>query len=43
MVCNGMRIIRKVWLHKSTNQKYVSIPKESDIEPGDYVEIKKVK
>ena len=46
MVCNGMkskdRIIRKVWLHKSTNQKMITIPKDSYIEAGDYVEVIKV-
>lgn len=35
-------IINKVWKNKFTNQKAVTIPKESDIEAGDYVSIKKV-
>lgn len=37
------RIIRKVWKNKNTNQKIITIPKDSDIQEGDYVEIKKVK
>jgi len=37
------RVIRKVWLHKATGQKIVTIPKDSKIKDGDYVEIKKVK
>lgn len=37
------KIIRKVWLHKATKQKIVTIPKDSKIKEGDYVEIKKIK
>ena len=33
------KIIRKVWKNKSNNQKLVTIPKESDIDDGDYVEV----
>lgn len=33
----------KVWLNKGNNQKLITIPKDSDIEPGDYVKIEKVK
>ncbi len=38
----GKRIIKKVWKNKSNNQKLVTIPKDSEIEEGDFVEIKKV-
>ncbi len=38
-----MRIIRKVWKHKATNQLLITIPNKSGIEEEDYVEIKKVK
>lgn len=37
------KIIRKVWKNKSNNQKLITIPKNSNIEEGDYVEVKKVK
>lgn len=40
---NKDRVIRKVWLHKATNQKLITIPKDSYIESGDYVEVIKVK
>ena len=47
MLCNVMkkeeRVIRKVWLHKATNQKVLTIPKDSFIEAGDYVEVIKLK
>ena len=36
-------IIAKVWENKFNNQKLVTIPKNSDIDTGNYVEIKKVK
>ena len=36
------KIIRKVWLHKGTGQKIITIPKDSKIIVGDYVEIKKL-
>lgn len=35
-------IIRKVWLFRNRNQKMITIPKDSDINEGDYVKIKKV-
>lgn len=35
-------IIRKVWKNQANNQKLVTIPKDKDIEEGDYVKIKKV-
>ena len=37
------KIIVKVWKNKKANQKLVTIPKNSDIKEGDYVELKKVK
>jgi len=37
------KIIKKVWRNKSNQQKLVTIPKDSNIEEGDYVEIRKVK
>lgn len=36
------RIIKKVWVNKSNKQKLITIPKDSEIQKGDYVEIKKV-
>lgn len=38
-----MRIIRKVWKNKGTSQLLITIPKDSNIKEGDYVEIKKIK
>lgn len=38
----GKKVIRKVWLHKGTNQKIVTIPKDSEIKQGDYVKIEKI-
>ena len=37
------RIIMKVWKNKAKNQKLITIPKDCDIQDGDYVEIKKIK
>ena len=37
------KIIMKVWKNKAIDQKLVTIPKDCNIEEGDYVEIKKVK
>ena len=34
--------IKKVLINKISKQKYVIIPKHSEIAEGDYVEIKKV-
>ena len=34
--------IKKVLINKVSRQKYVIIPKKSDIVEGDYVELKKV-
>jgi len=39
---NKDRVIRKVWLNKSTNQKIITIPKDSYIKAGDYVEVIKI-
>lgn len=36
-----MRMKRKVWKNKSNGQKLLTIPKDSDIEDGDYVWIEK--
>ena len=36
------RIIKKVWINKFNNQKCVTIPKDSNIQKGDYVFIDKV-
>lgn len=38
-----MKIKRKVWKNKGNNQKLATIPKDSNIEEGDYVWIEKVK
>jgi len=37
-----MKVKRKVWLNKGSNQKLVTIPNSVDIENGDYVLIEKV-
>ena len=37
------RIIMKVWKNKLRNQKLITIPKDCEVEEGDYVEVKKVK
>lgn len=39
----GKKIIMKVWKNKIINQKLITIPKDCDIQEGDYVEIKKIK
>jgi len=36
-------IIRKVWKNNQTQQKLITIPKDSDIEDGDYVQVTKIK
>ena len=36
------KIIKQVYENKKSKQKLVTIPKKSDIEEGDYVEVKKV-
>ncbi|MBS3749553.1 MAG: hypothetical protein KGY65_08335 [Candidatus Thermoplasmatota archaeon] len=40
-ICDIMRMKRKVWKNRSNNQKLITIPKDSDIEEGDYVWIEK--
>lgn len=37
-----MKIIKRVWINKSKNQKLITIPKDVNIKPGDFVEVKKV-
>ena len=37
------KIIVKVRINKSNGQKTITIPKDSNIKKGDYVEIKKIK
>lgn len=37
------KIIQKVWVNKTNNQKLITIPKDCEIKKGDYVAIKKVK
>lgn len=39
----NIKIIRKVWMTSSTKQLMITIPNDSGIKKGDYVEIKKVK
>lgn len=36
------RIIVKVWKAKKKNQKLITIPKDCNINEGDYVEVKKI-
>lgn len=38
-----MTIIAKVWVNKGNGQKLATIPKDADINDGDYVEITKVR
>jgi len=35
-------IIKKVWLSKASNVKLVSVPKNCDIQEGDYVKLIKI-
>ncbi len=35
-------IIKKVYINKESKQKLVTIPKDCEIQEGDYVELKKV-
>jgi hypothetical protein len=37
-----MRMKRKVWVNKGNKQKLITIPKDSDIEGGDWVWIEKI-
>jgi len=36
------KIIMKVWKTKKNKQKLITIPKDCDIEEGDYVSVEKV-
>ena len=36
------KIIRPVFVNKKTGQKTITLPKKSEFEEGDYVEIKKL-
>lgn len=36
-------LIRKVWMNEGTKQLLITIPKDSGIKKGDYINIKKVK
>jgi len=40
---NKKDVIVKVYLNKNSDQKLVTIPKDSQIEAGDYVKIIKMK
>ena len=37
------RIIQKVWVNKANGQKLITIPADSNISEGDFVEVNKVK
>ena len=37
------KIIRKVWKNKLNNQLLITIPNDSGVMEGDYVEVKKVR
>lgn len=36
------KIIARVWKNNGNNQKLITIPKDSKIKEGDYVEVNKV-
>ena len=38
-----MKFKRKVWVNKGTKQMIITIPKDSEIKEGDYVEVIKIK
>jgi len=40
---NIKKIIMKVWKNRLNNQKLITVPKDCDIQEGDYVEITKIK
>ena len=42
MVKKSDRIVQKVYQNKTNKQKCVTIPKDSKINAGDFVEIKKI-
>jgi hypothetical protein len=37
-----MKLKRRVWQNKANKQKLVTIPKDCDIEPEDYVWVEKI-
>jgi len=37
------KIIMQVWKNKIKNQKLITIPKDCNIQEGDYVEVIKIK
>ena len=41
-MADDKEVIQKVWLNRKAKQKLVTIPKNCDIKPGDYVSISKV-
>ena len=43
MVIKNKKVIMRVWRNKKNNQKLITIPKECNIQEGDYVEVKKVR
>ena len=43
LLCNSMKVIMKVWINKANGQLLITVPKDSDIHKGDYVELIKVK
>jgi len=43
LIHTSMRIKRIVWKNKTNGQKLVTVPKDSDIEAGEYVWIEKAK
>lgn len=43
MAKQNKKVIMRVWRNKFNKQKLVTIPKDCDIEEGDYVKISKVK
>lgn len=40
---NKKKIIQIVWKNKYNGQKMITIPKDCDIQEGEYVEVKRVK
>ncbi len=36
------RVIVKVWKNKGANQKLITVPKDCDIEAGDYIQLIKI-
>ena len=42
IILGNWMIIRKVWKNKGNNQLLITIPKDSNISEGDYVELIKI-